>query len=285
MCPKAPAPVRKVQRGVFSTFLFPRSGIITRGNKEPFKPAHSPQHSPGAVGSRMCDAMQGGGDRAHPESSLVELVVLGQTLGACPASLGATARVRGPSPGATLLVVCPGQKLKSKISSCPSALIPLLWLIQPYAEAVECGCLCFCLSGACEALRAPSVGAGLGIGGGQRQGLHMRLGWPAICWEPGISPPWVCKTRTMLSIPFQSGQAPRGAAQLLCLRLHRRRVLSGLMGRELHPVSSFSVLIRNRLPGLRARLLQPCMETRPVVFKPSCLFTLFKNLLPFPNEP
>ena len=50
--PNAPVPVRKVQRGVFSTFLFPRSGIITRGNKEPFKSARSPQHSPGGLRAR-----------------------------------------------------------------------------------------------------------------------------------------------------------------------------------------------------------------------------------------
>lgn len=73
--PNTPAPVSKVQRGVFSTFLFPCLGIITWGNKEPFRPARSPQPSPGGcVCTHTCQLSAG----------FEETVTLGSGVGTTP---------------------------------------------------------------------------------------------------------------------------------------------------------------------------------------------------------
>lgn len=110
--PNAPAPVRKVQRGVFSTFLFRCSGIITRGNKEPFKPTRSSQ---GLRAHRGVRGVRGRWPCTHPQKQ--------------PSRAGDTGNKPwvhrqlpwepqlqwgGSSQRATLLVSTPRQKAKSK---------------------------------------------------------------------------------------------------------------------------------------------------------------------------
>ena len=104
--PNTLAPVRKVQRGVFSTFLFPRSGIITRGNKEPFKHACSPRHSPGgAACTHACQLSAGceGTVTMHTnESSSAGPVTLGSGVGTIPGWVPSSPGSHGRGRGALL---------------------------------------------------------------------------------------------------------------------------------------------------------------------------------------
>lgn len=125
--PNAPASVRKAQRGVFSMFLFPCSGIITQGNKEPFKPAHSPQHSPGGAASihacRLPTGCKGMVTRHSSKGSPAGPVTLGSGVGTnIPRSPGTHGRGRGaPLPYPRSWLCPPGQKAKSKSRPAPQS--------------------------------------------------------------------------------------------------------------------------------------------------------------------
>lgn len=138
---EGPGSVRKVQRGVFSTFLFCCSGIITRRNKEPFK---APSTAPGCGHTHTCQCSAGceGTVTMHAhKNSPAGMVILGraweQTLGHPQLPREPQLQWGGSSGRATLLVSTPRQRAKSK--SHPASWHP------PCSCYPFMRCLSFCL--------------------------------------------------------------------------------------------------------------------------------------------